>query len=66
MSTRTSSKLVYYSAILQQDLGPWHYVLQHDGGSQRHAVQDQDAEWYSIVQYLSYQVAEETSTSQCV
>ncbi|WP_245549410.1 MULTISPECIES: porin [Methylomicrobium] len=53
-----SSELVYYSAILQQDLGPWRYVLQHDGGSQRHAVQGQDAEWYSIVQYLSYQVAE--------
>jgi hypothetical protein len=51
-----SSQLVYYTAILQQNLGKWHFVLQHDRGSQQNAIaQGQNAEWYSIVQYLTYQ-----------
>ncbi len=54
-----SSQLVYYSAILQQDLGKWHYVLQHDRGTQQNAIaQGQNAQWYSIVQYLTYQAAD--------
>ncbi len=32
------SQLVYYSAILQQTLGDWHYVLQHDYGTQQNAL----------------------------
>ena len=51
------SNQVYYSAIFQQTLGKWHYVLQHDRGTQDHAVnnQTQTAAWYSVVQYLTYQ-----------
>ena len=55
---RQTSDLMYYSAIFQQDLGKWHYVLQHDRGTQQHAIKDQDAEWYSIVQYLTYQATD--------
>jgi len=56
---RQPSELVYYSAILQQNLGKWHYVLQHDRGAQQNAIaQGQNAEWYSIVQYLTYQAAD--------
>lgn len=54
-----SSQLVYYSAILQQNLGKWHLVLQHDRGTQQNAIaQGQNAEWYSIVQYLTYQATD--------
>lgn len=49
-----SSELMYYSAILQQNLGKWRYVLQHDLGTQDHAVMGKNAEWYSVVQYLTY------------
>ncbi len=53
------SDLMYYSAILQQDFGKWHYVLQHDRGIQQNAlVQGQNADWYSIVQYLTYQATD--------
>ena len=53
------SQLVYYSAIVQQDLGKWHFVLQHDRGTQQNAIaQGQNAEWYSIVEYLTYQVTD--------
>lgn len=56
---RQSSELVYYSAILQQNLGKWRYVLQHDRGAQQNAVaQGQNADWYSIVQYLTYQATD--------
>lgn len=54
-----SSELVYYSAILQQALGNWRYVLQHDRGTQRNAAgQGQNADWYSVVQYLTYQFSD--------
>ena len=53
------SQLMYYSAILQQTLGKWHYTLQHDLGTQQNAIaQGQNAEWYSIVQYLTYQATD--------
>jgi hypothetical protein len=52
------SNQVYYSAIFQQNLGKWHYVLQHDRGTLAHAVNDQTASWYSIVNYLTYQINE--------
>lgn len=56
---RQNSGLVYYSAILQQELGKWRYVLQHDRGGQQNAIaQGQNAEWYSIVQYLTYQATD--------
>ncbi|MGZ5560816.1 MAG: porin [Methylobacter sp.] len=52
-----NSELVYYSAIAQQNLGKWRYVLQHDRGTQQNAIAPgQNAEWYSIVQYLTYQM----------
>lgn len=52
-----SSELVYYSVIAQQNLGKWRYVLQHDRGTQQNAIAPgQNAEWYSIVQYLTYQM----------
>jgi len=53
------SELVYYTATVQQNVGKWRYVLQHDRGGQRHAgAQGETAEWYSIVQYLTYQAAD--------
>ena len=56
--TSQSSQLMYYSAIVKQYIGKWTYVLQHDLGTQENALgqnQNQNAEWYSIVQYLTYQ-----------
>lgn len=56
-----SSEQVYYSAILQQAFGKWTYVLEHDRGTQQNAIsQGQTAEWYSIVNYLTYQTTETT------
>ncbi|MEQ1638043.1 MAG: outer membrane beta-barrel protein [Methylococcales bacterium] len=56
---RQASDLLYYSAIFQQDFGKLHYVLQNDRGTQQNAlVQRQNAEWYSIVQYLTYQATD--------
>lgn len=54
--TYQSSQLIYYSAILKQTLGNWTYVLQNDLGTQENALgQNQNAGWYSLVQYLTYQ-----------
>lgn len=53
-----TSKLVYYSAILQQSFGNWRYVLQHDRGTQDYAANQQAATWYSIVNYLTYQISD--------
>ena len=54
------SQLMYYTAIFQQALGKWHYILQHDLGAQQNAVaQGQNADWYSIVQYMLYQATDE-------
>ena len=54
--TSQSSQLMYYSAIVKQYIGKWTYVLQHDLGTQENALgQNQNAGWYSIVQYLTYQ-----------
>lgn len=51
------SHLTYYSMILHQDLLPdLHYVLQHDYGDQTNAVGTQSAEWYSVVNYLTYDI----------
>lgn len=53
-----ANDLEYYSVIFQQQLGKWHYVLQHDRGTINHAVNNnQDtAVWYSVAQYLTYQL----------
>ena len=51
-----TDNVVYYSAIFQQQLGKWHYVLQHDRGTLDHAVNNQTAVWYSVVNYLTYQL----------
>lgn len=54
-----SSNLSYYTAILHQDFNAkLHYVLQHDRGFQHAAIGKQDAEWYSVVHYLTYDVAD--------
>lgn len=53
-----SSELVYWSSYLQQSLGAWHYVLQHDRGAQRSVAGKAHAEWYSVVHYLTYDAAE--------
>lgn len=60
-----SSNLVYCSAIFQQTFGKWHYVLQHDRGTQDHAVQNQTAVWYSIVHYLAYQLSDVWGLGVC-
>jgi hypothetical protein len=56
-----ANDLEYYSVIFQQQLGKWHYVLQHDRGTVNHAINNnQDtAAWYSIVHYLTYQMSDE-------
>jgi hypothetical protein len=53
-----ANDLEYYSVIFQQQLGKWHYVLQHDRGTINHAINNnQDtAVWYSVAQYLTYQL----------
>ncbi|WP_054775035.1 porin, partial [Methylogaea oryzae] len=54
-----SSNLSYYTAVFHQDFGTkLHYVLQHDRGFQHAAIGKQDAEWYSVVHYLTYDVAD--------
>ncbi|ASF48033.1 porin [Methylovulum psychrotolerans] len=54
-----ASDLLYYSAILQQGFGKWRYVLQHDFGAQQQALaNNHDAQWYSVVQYLTYQATD--------
>jgi hypothetical protein len=53
-----NNDLEYYSVIFQQQLGKWHYVLQHDRGTINHAVNNNQttAAWYSVVNYLTYQL----------
>lgn len=54
-----SSNLSYYTAVLHQDFTPkLHYVLQHDQGFQHAAAGGRDAEWYSVVHYLTYDIAD--------
>ncbi|TAN52829.1 MAG: porin [Methylococcaceae bacterium] len=54
-----SSNLSYYTALFHQDFTPkLHYVLQHDRGFQHAALGAQDAEWYSVVHYLTFDVAD--------
>jgi hypothetical protein len=54
-----SSNLSYYTALFHQDLSPkLHYVLQHDRGFQHAAAAGRDAEWYSLLHYLTYDIAE--------
>ncbi|WP_374090639.1 porin [Methylomicrobium lacus] len=51
----------YFTAIWRQLIGQkWHYVLQHDRGWQDQAFGpgSASADWYSLVQYLSYDVAD--------
>ncbi len=50
--------LEYYSLVFQQTFGAWRYVLEHDRGTINHAVNDQTAIWYSVVNYLTYQLDE--------
>jgi len=53
----TPSHLTYYYSMMHFDLLPdLHYVLQHDYGDQQNAVGSQNAEWYSIVNYLTYDI----------
>ena len=53
-----NNDLEYYSVIFQQQMGKWHYVLQHDRGTVNHAVNNNQstAAWYSVVNYLTYQL----------
>lgn len=49
--------------MLHHDFMPnLHYVLQHDYGDQTRAVGTQNAEWYSIVNYLTYDIDPKWST----
>jgi len=57
----TPSHLSYYYSMLHQDLTTdLHYVLEHDYGEQQNALAGQ-AEWYSLVHYLTYDLAREWS-----
>ena len=57
-----SSHLTYYYSVLHQDLtSQLHVVLEHDLGQQQNALPGQNAEWYSLVQYLTYDVNPEWS-----
>ncbi len=58
---RPNNDVEYYTAVFQQQLGSWHYVLQHDRGTLNHAENKQTAAWYSVVQYLTYQMNEKWS-----
>jgi hypothetical protein len=51
------SHLTYYYSVLHQDLtSNLHYVLEHDLGHQQNAPAGQHAEWYSLVNYLTYDI----------
>lgn len=61
VSERIPDNLTYLSTVFQQKIAErWHYVLQHDHGWQANALGagSQMATWYSIVQYLSYDIEE--------
>ena len=52
-----SSHLTYYYSVLHQDLtSNLHFVLEHDLGHQQNARPGQNAEWYSLVNYLTYDI----------
>lgn len=56
------SHLTYYYAMLHQDLtANLHYVFQHDYGQQQNARPRQQVDWYSLVNYLTYDIANEWS-----
>ncbi|MGZ5051408.1 MAG: porin [Methylobacter sp.] len=56
------SHLTYYYSMLRQDLTEnFHFVLQHDYGQQNNAIPGQRAEWYSLVNYLTYDLNPEWS-----
>ncbi len=57
------SHLTYYSSVLHQDLtSNLHYVLEHDLGHQQNALVGQHAEWYALVNYLTYDINPEWGT----
>lgn len=49
------SHLTYYSSVLHQNITEkLHFVLEHDFGSQQNAKTNQNAKWYSLVHYLTF------------
>ncbi|MBS1213137.1 MAG: hypothetical protein H6R26_1754 [Proteobacteria bacterium] len=62
MSEQTDDSRTYLIMAWRQRIGDrLHYVLQHDLGWQDQAfgAGSQTAHWYSIVQYLTYDIADE-------
>lgn len=55
-----SSHLTYIYSMFHQALTEkWHFILQHDYGFQQNAREGQNAAWYSLVNYLYYEVTPE-------
>jgi hypothetical protein len=49
----TYGYVMFHQAFAEQ----WHFILQHDYGFQQNARDGQNAEWYSLVNYLSYDIS---------
>lgn len=59
---RQPSHLTYYYSMLRQDVTDnFHIVLQHDYGEQMNAIPGQRAQWYSVVNYLTYDLNQQWS-----
>lgn len=53
----TSGDINLYSLVLHHDFSEtWHYTLQHDYGWSNQSTTNQNAEWYGIVHYLTYDI----------
>ena len=58
------SHLTYYYSMLHFNLTPkFHFVFEHDFGKQENAIESQNAEWYSVVNYLTYDIDDKWSTA---
>ncbi len=59
----TSNNRTMYSIVLSHNFtDKLHYVLQHDFGTQPHSnIAGQDADWYGINQYLTYDINEKVA-----
>lgn len=62
VSERINDSRTYFSAVWRHRFGQkLHYAFQHDHGWQDHALDsgDRNARWYSIVQYLTYDLTDD-------
>ncbi|MCX7088837.1 MAG: porin [Methylococcales bacterium] len=60
--TQPSHLTYYYSMLHQAITEKLHVILQHDYGRQQNAKEGKNAEWYSLVNYLTYEITPHWNT----